>query len=242
MRPESFVFRSLGLVAITATTAHALHMPEHQIPRQNALQQSLGKQTFVTDHTELGNLEDPQKLEDLFWSLTSGDAFHAFQNMPATGHGSPRTPVVLDQYRSKIADAPRTPGSLNGDHPASLEISMSTIGGYPVYHTPIAIGKPAQPFRAWLNLNLNGLYVRSTACAKQDCGRGYTLDPSKSTTRKSLGHRFEVHPKDWTVGGEVSSDILHLVSIDVRNATVGEIDKYEGEDLFYYVMEFIADG
>jgi len=239
MRLESCVSRWLGLVV---TTACALRLPEHNIRRHNALQQSLGKQTDATNHAVLAVLDDSQKLEDLFWSITTEDAIYAFQNMPGLEHGSHRRPIVLDQYRREIPAARKTQNSLNGDHSASLEISMSTIGGYPVYHTPIAIGNPAQPFRAWLNLNLNGLYVRSTACSKQDCGRGYTFDPSRSKTRKSLGHRFEVHPKDWTVGGNVSSDILHLVSIDVKNATVGEIDKYEGDDLFYYVMEFIADG
>lgn len=235
----SIVLRGLVLVA---TTAFALRLPEHDGPRQKPPQQSLGKQTYGTDHAELDIFDDSQKLEDLFRSLTTEDAIYAFQDVPIPQHGSHKRPIVLDQYRPKMPSTPKTPHNLNGGHPASLEISMSTIGGYPVYHTPIAIGNPAQPFRAWLNLNLDGLYVRSTACSKQDCGRGYTFDPSKSTTRESLGHRFEVHPKDWTVGGDVSNDTLHLVSVDIRNATVGEIDKYEGDDLFYYVMEFIADG
>lgn len=239
MRFDSIVLRGLGL---SVTTACALRLPEHNIQRQNTLQQSLRKQPHATNHAVPAVLDDPQKLEDLFWSLTTEDAIYAFQNMQAPEHVSHGIPIVLDQYKPDKTAVPKMPHSLNGDHPASLEISMSTIGGYPVYHTPIAIGNPAQPFRAWLNLNLNGLYVRSAACSKQDCGRGYTFDPSRSTTRKSLGHRFEVHPKDWTVGGNVSSDTLHLVSIDIGNATVGEVDKYEGEDLFYYVMEFIADG
>ena len=235
----SIVLRSLVLVA---TTALALRLPKHDGSRQKPLQPGLGKQTHGTDYAELGILDDSQKLEDLFWSLTTEDTIYAFQDMPAPQHGSHKRPIVLEQYRPKIPAALKTSNGLNGGHPASLEISMSTIGGYPVYHTPIAIGNPAQPFRAWLNLNLDGLYVRSTACSKQDCGRGYTFDPSRSTTRNSLGHRFEVHPKDWAVGGNVSTDTLHLVSVDVDNATVGEIDKYEGDDLFYYVMEFIADG
>lgn len=239
MRLESFVLRWLGLVV---TTACALRLPEHNVRRHNALQQSLGKQTHGTGHAGMGIFDDSKKLEDSFWSLTTEDAIYAFQNMPGLEHGGHWGAIVLDQYKPHMRAARKTPHSLTGDHPASLEISMSTIGGYPVYHTPIAIGNPAQPFRAWLNLNLDGLYVRSSACSKQDCGRGYTFDPARSTTRKSLGRRFEVHPKDWTVGGNVSTDTLHLVSIDVKNATVGEIDKYEGEDLFYYVMEFIADG
>lgn len=242
MKVEGFVLRCLGLVVTTATGAHALSLPEHQIPRQNPLQENLGKQSYDTNHAKLAILDDPRKVEDLFRSLTTEDAIHAFANMPALKHGSHWGPLVFNQYKPDTPATPEGPHSLNGGHPASLEISMSTIGGYPVYHTPIAIGSPAQPFRAWLNFNLNGLYVRSTACSKQDCGRGYAYDPSRSTTRKSLGHRFEVHPKDWTVGGNVSSDTLHLVSVDVDNATVGEIDKYEGEDLFYYVMEFVADG
>lgn len=232
----------LFLVATTVSAAYALHLPEHNVPRQNPSQQTLGEQSYAAGDAGLRVLDDPQKLDDLFWSLTTTDAINAFENTPALEPGRRWGPIVLDQYKHGTPATPRRPHSLNGDHPASLEISMSTIGGYPVYHTPIAIGNPAQPFRAWLNMNLNGLYVRSTACSKQNCGRGYTYDPSRSTTRKSLGHRFEVHPKDWTVGGNVSSDTLHLVSVEFGNATVGEIDVYEGEDLFYYVMEFIADG
>lgn len=239
MRLESIVFWCLGQVI---TTACAHRLPERQISRQNPLQQSLEKQTHAAEHADLGPFDDLRKLEDLFLSLTSEDAIHVFQNMPAMEHSSHLGPIVLDQFKHHTPAPAKIPHSLKGAHPASLEISMSTIGGYPVYHTPIAIGNPAQPFRAWLNMNLNGLYVRSTACSKQDCGVGYAYDPPRSTTRQSLGHRFEVHPKDWTVGGNVSIDTLHLVSVDVNNATVGEIDKYEGEDLFYYVMEFIADG
>jgi len=239
---DSLVVRCLGLVVTTASIASALHLSELKTPRQNPLQQSLGKQHHAESHTVTDVLNGPRGIKDLFWSLTTEDAMRAFQNTPARESNSQMGPIVLDHDKSVLHAAPSMPHNLDGDHPASLEISMSTIGGFPVYHTPIAIGNPAQPFRAWLNMNLNGLYVRSAACSTHDCGRGYTYDPSKSATRKSLGHRFEVHPKDWTVGGEVSTDTLHLVSLDVSNATLGEIDKYEGEDLFYYVMEFIADG
>lgn len=242
MRLANLRFQFLFLLATTVSAANALHLPEHIVPRQYPSQQTLGEQSYATGDAALRVLDDSQKLDDLFWSLTSGDAIYAFENMPALEPGRRWEPIVLDPFKARTSAAPKTPHTMNGDHPASLEISVSTIGGYPVYHTPIAIGNPAQPFRAWLNMNLNGLYVRSTACSKQDCGRGYTYDPARSTTRNPLGRRFEVHPKDWTVGGNVSSDTLHLVSVEVNNATVGEIDKYEGEDLFYYVMEFIADG
>jgi hypothetical protein len=242
MRLNCFVVQCLGLVGTTSSTGYAVFLPEGNIARHNQLQQNLDKQSYAAEHAELEIFDDPSKLEDLFWSLTTEDAIHAFGNAPTLELYKHLRPIVLDQYKSDILAAPNTLHDLNGDHPASLEISMSTIGGFPVYHTPIATGNPAQPFRAWLNLNLDGLYVRSAACFTQDCGRGYTYDPTRSTTRQSLGHRFEVHPKDWTVGGNVSTDTLHLVSVDVNNATVGEIDKYEGNDLFYYVMEFVADG
>jgi hypothetical protein len=238
MRLNRSALRCLGLVT---STASAVYLPQHTIARHNHLQQNLEKQSHAADHVGLEFLDDSRNLDDLFWSLTTEDAIHAFGNTPALELNSHLGRIVLDQYEPDVLAAPSALQSLNGDHPASLEISMSTIGGFPVYHAPIAIGNPAQPFRAWLNMNLNGLYVRSTACSEQDCGRGYTYDPEQSTTRRSLGHRFEVHPKDWTVGGDVSADTLHLVSIDVKNATVGEIDKYEGEDLFYYVMEYVAD-
>lgn len=232
----------LPCLYLVATTASASRLPERHAPRQRPLQQSLQDEAYIVNDTGSSILANPQALEDLFWSLTTDDAIRALQEWPAMEHKSQVGPVVFDKYKADLSAAWNTPHSIDTDHAASLEISMSTIGGYPVYHTPIAIGNPAQPFRAWLNMNLNGLYVRSTACSKEDCGRGYTYDPKQSATRKALGHRFEVHPKDWTVGGIVSTDTLHLVSVDINNATVGEIDKYEGDDLFYYVMEFIADG
>ena len=242
MRVSDLVFQCLGLVITINSTAYAVYLPDHNVARHDQVQQNLAKQSYFKSHAELGILDDPVKLEDLFWSLTTEDAIHAFRNAPALVLNKHLRPIVLDRYKPDVLATPSTLHNLDGNHPASLEISMSTIGGFPVYHTPIAIGNPAQPFRAWLNMNLNGLYVRSTACSAQDCGRGYTYDPTRSTTRKSLEHRFEVHPKDWTVGGNVSTDTLHLVSIDVNNATFGEVDKYEGDDLFYYVMEFVADG
>lgn len=203
-----------------------------------------------------------EKDEDLFWALTTSDGLRAsdgfqpeqfrtggFPHM-VLGHPrnrsqlrSERSPqIVLGQLVDDLEVRPEKLSVQSTDHPANLELYMSTIGGYPVFHTPVAVGEPAQPFKAWLNPHLNGLYVRSSTCSKRDCGRGFTYDATKSTTRSSLERRFEVEPRGWRVGGNVSTDTLHLGSVDVKGAMVGEIDKYEGEELFFFVMEFVVDG
>lgn len=244
MWPSIIAFQSLCLFLTILKTSYAFNLPKQSVLARGQVQQSPFIEAPAVDDIEGNILSDPQKRDELFRSLTTDDAIHAFDDVPTDLEpNSKLRHMVLDHYSSsQLAGPSSIPHSMSHDHPASLEISMSTIGGYPVYHTPIALGNPAQPFRAWLNLNLDGLYVRSTACSKRECGRGFTYDPKKSATRKSSGKRFEVHPKDWTVGGNVSSDTLHFVSVQVDGAMLGEIDKYEGEDLFYYVMEFVADG
>lgn len=241
MHPKSYLIW-LPLTTIISNTADAIRVQERGLPEQVLLQPGAEDAAYVSGNAELDILNDPQVTEELFWSLASSDAAQSFDHRRPLSSTVRSRPIVLDNHNSgKYTGSASTLDEEDGS-PASLQISMSTIGGFPIYHTPIAIGSPAQPFRAWLNMNLDGLYVRSAACSKSDCGRGFTYDQTKSTTRKSTGRRFEVHPKDWTVGGTVSTDTLHLVSVDIDNATVGEIDKYEGENLFYYVMEFVVDG
>jgi hypothetical protein len=241
MRSSMIAFQKICLAVTICKTTHAFHLPELGISRQSPLQQSLSE-VHAAKEADLDFFANPYNLDELFRSLTTDDALPAFDYVPTMEPNSKFRQIVLGYHNTGESSEPSAPRTMDSDHPASLQISMSTIGGYPVYQTPIAIGNPAQPFRAWLNMNLDGLYVRSTACAKSDCGQGFAYDPKKSTTRKSSGHRFKVHPKDWTVGGNVSTDTLHLASVDVTIATVGEIDEYWGEDLFYYVMEFTADG
>lgn len=245
MWPNIIAFQSLCLIGTILKTSYAVYLPEQSVLTGGQIQQSIFGETYAADDDAgLNILNDPRKRNEFFRSLTTEDAIYAFDDVPTDLEPNSRLRNIVLGYRSsgQPAGPSSIPHSMNHGHPASLEISMSTIGGYPVYHTPIALGNPAQPFRAWLNLNLDGLYVRSAACSKRDCGRGFTYDPENSATRKSSGQRFEVYPKDWTVGGNVSNDTLHLVSVQVDDAMVGEIDKYEGEDLFYYVMEFVADG
>lgn len=227
---------------IAIAFSHAADASRARNGKQTPLQPSLQGNTHAPIDAEADILHDSQVGKELFWALTTSDAASSLDQMPRLDLKTRSQSIVLDSHITGKVKELATSHSEEEDVPASLQISMSTIGGFPIYHTPVAIGNPAQPFRAWLNLNLNGLYVRSAACSKSDCGRGFTYDQTKSTTRKSSGKRFEVHPKDWTVGGTVSADTLHIVSVPVDNATVGEIDKYEGEDIFYYVMEFVVDG
>jgi hypothetical protein len=242
MWPSIAALQKICLAITLIKTTHALQLPEHGISRQNPLQQNLVSEVHTADESDIDFFSNPYNLDELFRFLTTDDALPAFDHVPTMEPNSKFKQIVLGYHDTGEMARPSVPHDTDSDHPASLQISMSTIGGYPVYYAPIAIGNPAQPFRAWLNMNINGLYVRSTACAKSDCGQGFTYDPKKSATRKSSGDRFEVRPKGWTVGGNVSTDTLHLVSVAIENATVGEVDEYWGEDLFYYVMEFTADG
>jgi hypothetical protein len=221
MWSSMIAFQKICLAVTICKTTHAFHLPELGISRQSPLQQSLSE-VHAAKEADLDFFANPYNLDELFRSLTTDDALPAFDYVPTMEPNSKFRQIVLGYHNTGESSEPSAPRTMDSDHPASLQISMSTIGGYPVYQTPIAIGNPAQPFR--------------------DCGQGFAYDPKKSITRKSSGHRFKVHPKDWTVGGNVSTDTLHLASVDVTIATVGEIDEYWGEDLFYYVMEFTADG
>lgn len=232
----AFALLCARTVIATSSIAHGLNPPTQGFQHQ----QAFGAHGSMNEDDISSIPGDSEGLTDLFWELTSNDIkhvsgkpefkdYHVDPGQIAYGHQTRGPPLGLEKEQSS-------------DHPASLEIYMSTIGGYPIYHTPIAVGSPPQPFNAWLNTNLDGLYVRSSACSKEDCSTGFSYDPNKSKHRKSLEQRFELYPEGWTVGGNVSTDTLHLVSLQVGNATVGDIDKYEGEELFYYVMEFVVDG
>jgi hypothetical protein len=230
------------LLATLGSIAGALQLPLQGLNEHVSSQQILENNLTPEDH-RLSILEDPKIINDLFWSLTTSDAARAFDGL-ATASG-----VEIKPHQIVLGYHPDSPSTKFDDshqkgshHPASLELSMSTIGGFPVFHTPIAIGSPAQPFLAWLNTTLDGLYVRSSVCDKRDCGTGFKFHPKESTTRRSLDQRFEVDAGGWRIGGNVSTDTLHLVSVDVGEAMVGEVDKYEGENMFYYVMSFVADG
>jgi len=242
MGTNSSSIRWLCLSAAIGSMAHGLQLPHRWLNEHATPQQILEDNHTPVDH-RLRTLEDPKTLNDLFWSLTTSDALQAFDRFAASPEVDIHPhPIVLGYHTDSPPTKYDDSEHKGSHHPASLELSMSTIGGFPVFHTPIAIGNPAQPFQAWLNTSLNGLYVRSSVCDKRDCGTGFKYHPKKSTTRRSLDQRFEVNAGGWVVGGNVSTDTLHLVSVDVEDAMVGEIDKYEGENMFYYVMSFVADG
>lgn len=242
MWPSKYAVFLLYNLAVKPSIVYALGSPVQASDERSHLQQALDTNAFTDLSSGLSTLDDLDGLTDLFWQLTSSDAVHAYDRSETKDYRVNSRQIAFGhQARTPLSDF-RNEQVVQSDHPACLEISMSTIGGYPIYHTHIALGNPPQPFNAWINTRLNGLYVRSSACSIDDCSTGFSYDLSKSSTGKSLEQRFEVYPKDWTVGGNVSTDTLHLVSLKIENATIGEIDKYEGDKLFYYVMEFMADG
>lgn len=190
----------------------------------------------------LDMLAQEENFNQLFQSLTSVDISHL---SPTQQQSLKPLQITLGHYTNPKTHSNIKPknklSSHNDDHPATLPISMSTIGGYPIFHAPIALGQPAQPFNAWLNPRLDGVYVRSSKCSKRECGRGFTYDAEKSESRKPMG-RFEVHPEGWTVGGEAGREVLRLVSLDVQGVGVGEVDDYQGDEMFWWVLEFVVDG
>lgn len=221
--------------------AQCLRLPSWTSPGSRG-QVPLSTDDWTSHDLESKLFGNQERFDELYWSLTSNDASHALDSVSIQGFDDIPRRIVMSHHANTSTSASREHHIYESGHTSSLEVLMSTIGGFPIYHTAVALGQPAQPFTAWLNTRLNGLYVRSSACSKRDCGRGFNYDAKKSSSRKSKGERFEVHPQGWTVGGNVSTDTLHLVSVDVDNAMLGEIDKYEGEDLFYFVMEFVVDG
>lgn len=228
-------------VLALGNTAQCLRLPSWTPSDFNA-QLPLAANGPTPHDLESELFKTPENLKEVFWSLTSEDASHAIDTLSFQHLDAVPRQILLSHHVNASSSTSKEHQIHTSDHSSSLEVLMSTIGGYPVYHTAVAAGHPAQPFTAWINTRLNGLYVRSSTCSKRDCGRGFTYDAEKSATRRSWGQRFEVNPRGWTVGGNVSTETLHLVSVDVDGVTLGEVDKYEGEDLFYFVMEFVVDG
>jgi hypothetical protein len=241
---NSPLVRLICFLVTTGSIAHGLQLPYRglQSLREHGSSQQILENNITPEDHHLSILDGPQRINDIFRSLTTSDALQAFDGLAASELEIKPHQIVLGYHTDSPSTRFDDSQHKGSRHPASLEVSMSTIGGFPVFYTPIAIGNPAQPFQAWLNTSLDGLYVRSSVCDKRDCGTGFRYDPKKSTTRKSLDRRFEVNAGGWAIGGNVSTDTLHLVSVDVGEAMVGEIDRYEGNNMFYYVMSFVVDG
>lgn len=152
-------------------------------------------------------------------------------------------PYFGDEGIQTVAQPSQPIESKSSKGTAVLPIEVGTIGGKPYFTTNLALGEPAQAFRVVFDLISNGLYVRSSSCAYDECGpQDFSYNGSLSRTRQSLGNKFELLPDGWVVQGNISEETVHLTGIKVANATFGEITGYHGPNLYYYVLSYVVDG
>ena len=126
---------------------------------------------------------------------------------------------------------------------ARLEINSGEFFGFPYYSTNVALGTPNQAFRMVLDLDFGGLLVRVPGCGDNfGCGHGFEYNHSMSSTYVGQKERFGMQLPAHRAEGTVSMDSLQLVSLNVSNVTFGEVDDFHGENLWYLMLEEIADG
>ncbi|KAL1594427.1 aspartic proteinase precursor [Paraconiothyrium brasiliense] len=124
---------------------------------------------------------------------------------------------------------------------AVLEVARLDIFGFPFYVTYVAFGNPPQPFALLLDLSYGGAVVRSVDCPDHgsfnDCGgRPFKYNHSASSTSHDPELRFGVRLAGHTARGSMFNDTMHIVSLQMQNATVGAIDVFYGENLGYSIL------
>lgn len=129
-------------------------------------------------------------------------------------------------------------------HSTTLEIESGSWYGFPFYYTNIALGTPNQAFRVLLDLDYGGLIIRAPGCNAPyfDCGPGFEYNHSASSTYQDEHERFGLHLPGQFAYGNVSTDYMQLVSLNISNVTFGEVDDFSGENLFLIMLEYVVDG
>lgn len=148
--------------------------------------------------------------------------------------------------------APRSdPGStkpvLSGaKKPVVLEVARIDVFGFPFYFTNVAFGSPPQPFALLIDLQYGGAVVRSVDCHNRipnDCGeRVLKYNHSASSTSQDLGLRFSLGLAGHTAQGSLFSDTMHILSLELQNATVGATDVFYGENILLSMLAEYCDG
>nr|AAW24549.1 SJCHGC02875 protein [Schistosoma japonicum] len=93
------------------------------------------------------------------------------------------------------------------------------------YYGEISIGTPPQIFRVMFDTGSAYLWIPSIKCDPTNlaCQSHHKYDSSKSSTYKSIGELFTVQYGQGTVSGYLSSDIIHIDSLNIIDQIFGEV-------------------
>ncbi len=94
-----------------------------------------------------------------------------------------------------------------------------------------------------LDLNYGGAVVRSLSCKAFWCGDGLTYSHEASSTWHDEHESFSLHLPPRYIYGNISSDNMHLVSLNITNVTFGEVNELGHRDNYLlWVEAYSADG
>jgi len=149
------------------------------------------------------------------------------------GAASPQVPLAgLGGSGRRIAPKPedglfwaQNTGSVvaNGGHNVPLTNFMNAQ-----YYTEISLGSPPQNFKVILDTGSSNLWVPSTKCTSIACFLHTKYDSSASSTYKANGSEFSIHYGSGSMEGFVSTDLMTIGDIAIKNQDFAEATKEPG--------------
>ncbi|KAJ8596008.1 Asp-domain-containing protein [Rhizopogon salebrosus TDB-379] len=112
---------------------------------------------------------------------------------------------------------------INGGHNVPLTNFMNAQ-----YFTEIQLGTPPQSFKVILDTGSSNLWVPSSKCTSIACFLHAKYESSSSSTYKANGSEFSIQYGSGSMEGFVSSDVLHIGDLSIRNQDFAEATKEPG--------------
>jgi len=92
----------------------------------------------------------------------------------------------------------------------------------------VGIGTPPQEFKVVLDTGSSNLWVPSSKCTSIACFLHSKYDSSASSTYKQNGSSFEIRYGSGSLSGFVSSDILELAGMEIKDQLFAEATEEPG--------------